>query len=37
MEVTVDDDQPELADAAKEAESIERLCRDKIPFSRRRR
>jgi hypothetical protein len=37
MEIIVDDDQPELADAVKEAESMEKLCRDKIPFSKRRR
>ena len=37
MEIIVDDGQPELAAAVKEAESIEKLCRHKIPFSRRRR
>jgi hypothetical protein len=37
MEIIVDDDQPELADAVKEAENMEKLCRHKIPFSRRRR
>jgi hypothetical protein len=37
IEIIVDDDQPELADAVKEAESIEKLCRHKMPFSRRRR
>jgi hypothetical protein len=37
MEVTVDDDQPRLAAAAKEAEHLEELCRQKIPFSKRRR
>ena len=37
VEVTVDDGQPELADAVKEAENIEKLCRDKVLFSRRRR
>jgi hypothetical protein len=37
MVIIVDDDQPELAAAVKEAESIEKLCRHKIPFSMRRR
>jgi len=37
MEIIVDDDQPELAAAVKAAESIEKLCRHKMPFSRRRR
>jgi hypothetical protein len=37
MEIIVDDDQPELAAAVKAAESIEKLCWHKIPFSRRRR
>lgn len=37
MEVTVDDEQPRLAAAAKEAEHLKELCRGKIPFSQRRR
>jgi methyl coenzyme M reductase subunit D len=37
IEIIVDDGQPELAAAVKAAESIEKLCRHKVPFSRRRR
>ena len=37
IEIIVDDSQPELAAAVKAADSIEKLCRHKIPFSRRRR
>ena len=37
MEIIVDDGQPELAAAVKAAESIEKLCKHKIAFSRRRR
>jgi len=37
VEIIVDDSQPELAAAVKAAESIEKLCRHKVPFSRRRR
>ena len=38
MEIIVDDEQPELADAVKEAENMHKLCRDDwVPFSRRRR
>ena len=37
VEIIVDDDQPRLAAAAKEAEHLEELCRHKIPFSKRRR
>ena len=36
VEIVVDDERPELAAAVKEAESIEKLCRNKILFSRKR-
>jgi len=37
MVIIVDYEQPELADAVKEAENMEKLCGDKIPFSITRR
>lgn len=37
MVIIVDDDQPELADAVKEAENMCNFCRDKIPISIRGR
>ena len=36
VEVTVDDDRPQLAAATREAEHLKELCRHKIPFSKRR-
>ena len=37
IEIIVDDGQPEPAAAVKAAESIEKLCKHKIAFSRRQR